>query len=583
MALFINEIKGHFNLRKPYSDKPTNVYFVVVLEGKQYKLSTGVKIYPKFWNSNKQKAALKQKTNVCNTLLVKEVNDRLSEVLNQFDNFKSYIGNNPDADLETNLYKFICKKERTIIKERIIKKEKPVMQPTEKIDVLAIINKAIDDDTSIAKGTKDNYKKGVKLLTTYFSAIKPITDFKQFSSEFFISLRDWAENNYKQINGKPYAVRSLNDLFKYACVVVKQYGVKTGNLTKAEANLIEYSSLKDKNQDDEIALRDDELIKLYNYKCPDPKDELVKDVFLLECTTGQRISDTIKISDNIKSVAGINFIELVQQKTGAKIKVDLIFEMAKNILVDKYNYNVPSVIGGTKMAERDVINPRIKKICKEAGIGVNETVTVTKHLAGKDKADVSEVPRYMKISSHTGRRTFVTMLAVRGWTYEKIGVYTGQTKLETVQLYDKSKRDLTYTAIFKQNKKAGNILRMIEDEPVEKQDLIDILCSLADYEKAGINIYGLPEIKTVARLIKSSATNLSKDVVKYNSLVWEIGKHTADTELFQIYQLKLKQAGLSTDEVLSADILSAIWQNELANEEEKYFSDEEQYKRFMNQ
>lgn len=165
----------------------------------------------------------------------------------------------------------------------------------------------------------------------------------------------------------------------------------------------------------------------------------------------------------------------------------------------------------------------------------------------------------------------------------RIGVYTGQTKLETVQLYDKSKRDLTYTAIFKQNKKAGNILRMIEDEPVEKQDLIDILCSLADYEKAGINIYGLPEIKTVARLIKSSATNLSKDVVKYNSLVWEIGKHTADTELFQIYQLKLKQAGLSTDEVLSADILSAIWQNELANEEEKYFSDEEQYKRFMNQ
>lgn len=421
MALFINEIKGHFNLRQPNEDKPTSIYFVVVLEGKQYKLSTGVKIYPKFWSYEKQKAIIKHRAKALEYRNVQEVNNRLLKIIEQFDefkNFKNFISNNPDANLVVNLYKFICNKE---IKRMETKKQVSAKPTT--IKIIDILLKAIDDDTSIAKGTKDNYKKGVKLLTTYFSAIKPITDFKQFSSEFFISLRDWAENNYKQINGKPYAVRSLNDLFKYACVVVKQYGVKTGNLTKAEASLIEYSSLKDKKQDDEIALRDDELIKLYNYKCPDPKDELVKDVFLLECTTGQRISDTIKISDNIKSVAGINFIELVQQKTGAKIKVDLIFEMAKNILVDKYNYNVPSVIGGTKMAERDVINPRIKKICKEAGIGVNETVTVTKHLAGKDKADVSEVPRYMKISSHTGRRTFVTMLAVRGWTYENRGLY----------------------------------------------------------------------------------------------------------------------------------------------------------------
>lgn len=166
--------------------------------------------------------------------------------------------------------------------------------------------------------------------------------------------------------------------------------------------------------------------------------------------------------------------------------------------------------------------------------------------------------------------------------HEKIGAYTGQKKLETIQLYDKSKRDVTYTAIFKKNKKAGNILKMIDEEPVEKQDLMSILQTLAGYYNAGINIYSLPEIKTVAKLIKSSSTNVSNEIQKYSDLIWEIGKHTADTELVQIFQLKLKQAGLFSDEVLSADKLEAIWQSELASEEDKYFSAGEQYKRQMN-
>ena len=73
MALFINEIKGHFNLRQPNEDKPTSIYFVVVLEGKQYKLSTGVKIYPKFWSYEKQKAIIKHRAKALEYRNVQEV------------------------------------------------------------------------------------------------------------------------------------------------------------------------------------------------------------------------------------------------------------------------------------------------------------------------------------------------------------------------------------------------------------------------------------------------------------------------------------------------------------------------------
>lgn len=46
---FINEIGCKFNLRKPKSEKPTNVYFVARVRNKQIKLSTGVRVYPAEW------------------------------------------------------------------------------------------------------------------------------------------------------------------------------------------------------------------------------------------------------------------------------------------------------------------------------------------------------------------------------------------------------------------------------------------------------------------------------------------------------------------------------------------------------
>ncbi len=41
--IFINEMQARFNLRKPRSEKPTNLYLVCRINNKQVKLSTGGK------------------------------------------------------------------------------------------------------------------------------------------------------------------------------------------------------------------------------------------------------------------------------------------------------------------------------------------------------------------------------------------------------------------------------------------------------------------------------------------------------------------------------------------------------------
>ena len=50
---FFNELQARFNLREPKANKPTNIYLVCRISGKQVKLATGVKIYPDHWNEKK--------------------------------------------------------------------------------------------------------------------------------------------------------------------------------------------------------------------------------------------------------------------------------------------------------------------------------------------------------------------------------------------------------------------------------------------------------------------------------------------------------------------------------------------------
>ena len=49
---FFNEVQARFHLRKPKANKPTNIYLVCRINGKQVKLSTGVKVYPEHWNED---------------------------------------------------------------------------------------------------------------------------------------------------------------------------------------------------------------------------------------------------------------------------------------------------------------------------------------------------------------------------------------------------------------------------------------------------------------------------------------------------------------------------------------------------
>ena len=109
--IFINEMQARFNLRKPRSEKPTNLYLVCRINNKQVKLSTGVKIYPDHWNEKRQEAyisvRLSEIDNINNTI----VNKKITKLKEYFIEFKHYLCEHPtDIDnsitiLRTRIYK----------------------------------------------------------------------------------------------------------------------------------------------------------------------------------------------------------------------------------------------------------------------------------------------------------------------------------------------------------------------------------------------------------------------------------------------------------------------------------------------
>ncbi len=52
---FIREVQHRYNLRSPKGENPTMVYFIVMVNGKQVKHSTGLRTYPRQWNSSENR------------------------------------------------------------------------------------------------------------------------------------------------------------------------------------------------------------------------------------------------------------------------------------------------------------------------------------------------------------------------------------------------------------------------------------------------------------------------------------------------------------------------------------------------
>ena len=383
-------------------------------KGQRTRLHIGCKVLSTQWCKERQRAYISSMLSEVDNHNNKVANEQIDASVSRYMAFVDYLcRSNKLENFTVELITYMARPRKT---------EKP-----ETLDIFKIIDDAVTNSSDISKGTQDNYKKGIRALKAFSDwRSTPIDSFENFDADLIDEFVEFLEDGNYLNKGKPYAMSSLNSIIRYAVSAIKC--TPTKYLSKAQARTIPQPKLTDKTADNnEIGLRDAEVIKLWNYQPISKRDEEIRDMFLLLCLTGQRVDDLKNIGGGISEINGVLSLRQVQRKCSHKLANDIVFPLACEIL-KKYT-TLPTV----NLKKR--INDNITRIARDAGINGTEQVSI--HYQGSDKPTVTEVERVSLIRSHTGRRTFVSVLSVHDWKYQRIGKYTGQSPA-IVERYDKS-------------------------------------------------------------------------------------------------------------------------------------------------
>jgi site-specific recombinase XerD len=239
---------------------------------------------------------------------------------------------------------------------------------------------------------------------------------------------------YESINGKFY------DVFHNYLVIERKFlnntvGSRIKNL-KVFLNYAMRNELTDKrfnfkdfktiNEEvDIVTLSENELFRIFRCNSLTDSQKIARDYLCFECFTGLRFSDIGKLSnDNIKD----QFIVLKTKKTKDNLFIPI--NVFANEILNRYSGKYSDRPLPPPFANQ-VVNRLIKEVAKTAKV---EDMTMIEKFNGSNRITTSK-PKYYFISTHTGRRTFITLSYEKGMQTEMIMKITGIKKWETLKRY----------------------------------------------------------------------------------------------------------------------------------------------------
>lgn len=389
----------NYYLKDKNTDSETNIQLYCRYHGKRFKYSPGIKIKPSQWNQAKQfiYAGVKDTTKLNNrlkllrTLVETEYNSQTEKgIIPEMAYLKAFLDE-----------KFLGKKSQTI----------KVSQKT----FYDYYDEFMESKRNLVKGrTIQKYKSllsHLKDIEKYYNIKFSINSFtKQFYFKFVNYFVDLEQEN-RTIKEKH--VETMNTVLNWLVdmeYIDKNYfsGIKFPFKIAPPST---------------VALNENELNELYNFDLTGNKRlKHVRDIFCLQCYTGLRYSDINKITKNSKQD---NIVQLYTEKGSNKLTIPLRHEAAS--IIDSYFDNdLPlPIISSQKM------NNYIKEVGKL--LGFDTPVNVLK-LSGINKTEIIK-KKYEMLSSHVGRRTFITLNINKGMVRENIMKITGHSKYETMSKY----------------------------------------------------------------------------------------------------------------------------------------------------
>jgi integrase len=299
---------------------------------------------------------------------------------------------------------------------RYLKYSQPSNLPSRPIELLCHKIKEMENGSNrnngrkFSKATILQWKNFLRLLRSYEQTNEEI-DFAKIDTSFWDRFKQFLEQ-------EGLMAKSINKylaVFRALIAYAQSSGVKVGDLALS-------SYRKMPIYDDDIKaktyLNEVELQALYDMKLTGLK-ERVRDIFMLGCYLGQRVSDYNNLTrdDFTTTSRGNRVVRFTQEKTNNAVVVPIIYDNVYAI-ARKYNYNFPRLSHG-------VINRYIKEILAELSEDVpslkktmRTAITLKEQLAEsqgrvsftRDAKSYVIKPRYELVSTHTARRSCITNL-----------------------------------------------------------------------------------------------------------------------------------------------------------------------------
>ncbi len=392
-----------FKLKEPNSDKETLIYFRAYFgtERKNFIYSTGEKIKPSEWDlKNRQPNDLNGRT-------MKAENHRT--IRKQLDRYSSYF-----VEI-VNRYKNI-NEELTIdvVRQRFDEKFKKIKI---KDDFFRLYEEFIEEKSNdytgkgISKSTKTRYTFNKNLLFEFQNYYKLKISLGNFNEKIYnkflkysVEIKDHSANTVHRDVGllKTFLYWALNKKYTFNNEFI--------NFKKPP-----------KFQTDEIALNMEQVTKIYEHDFSQNKRlERVRDLFVVGCTTGMRFGNYSRISKNdIQD----DFIRVTDLKSKSKKLAIPLNSISKEIL-EKYDYDLPKIT-----------NQKMNKYIKEVFQELEFDDEIKKTMKYGDELVENSTEFWKRISSHTARRSFITIMKNQRVPDKVIMSFTGHTSLEVFNAY----------------------------------------------------------------------------------------------------------------------------------------------------
>lgn len=402
--------KAHVNLRQPNGTKPTPLYLVFKLGNKQHKVSLGVKVIPNHWNGKINKALisanLTEIENKNNFIVNKKVNDGFLAYSNLIDYLCSHTEeiNDPTKAIKT-IFTMATK---------TAKKEK----------LSATLYKALRGG-NVAESSYNRYNGILKEFLEWVDKNHKDLTIDDLTKDILKEYMDYLFNQTTTHKITHQKVKPENNTIinKIKVILVIIHYLDNDELYNQLHNVTK--GIKTHNQDEnQIYLTEDEIQRIYDLKL-EGKEEIARDLFIFQLSSGQRYSDIEKLSGkSLKEYIKGDIVAIAQQKTKTKVAFP-IDDKAKAIL-EKYDYTLP------QMTTQNV-NKHLKKIGEKAELN---TPCNNVELRGGDVYEYT-CAKWQLLTTHCSRRSFISNAIKQNIDSSIIRKVSGHKSLNAFNKYNR--------------------------------------------------------------------------------------------------------------------------------------------------